>query len=214
MDATSHLGFNIPVLLRLFDGDNEEVQARICRVNTGFFQVHSYVPLKCERRLEILYQDRNIKAQVVYCQHQEAGGYHIGLKMASGSYGTIRQELRLPVDVRATMRIPGMTEALRVRLIDMSQSGLGLIVAKAIPEGALAALEMDHGTAFGEIRSCRQQSKRTYRLGFWLEEFLGSAAKPALNDKRGVRNETRSTLKAVANRIRTTLHLGGQVMPR
>ena len=208
MDTTSHLGFNIPVLLHLLDGDNEEVQARICRVNTGFFQVHSYVPLKCERKLAISYQDRNIKAQVVYCQHQEAGGYHLGLKMASGSYGTIRQELRLPVDVRATMRIPGVAEAFRVRLIDMSQSGLGLIVARPIPEGALAALEMDHGTAFGEIRTCRQQSKRTYRVGFWLEEFLGSAAKPAMNAKCGARKETRSTLKAVANRIRTTLHLG------
>ncbi|HEY6988895.1 MAG TPA: PilZ domain-containing protein, partial [Bryobacteraceae bacterium] len=94
---------------------------------------------------------------------------------------TIRQELRLPVDVRGSMMVSGSTHAIRVRLIDMSQSGLGLVVSKAISEGTFVALALEHGTAFGEIRTCESHSRRTFRVGFWLEEFIPHSAASGVN---------------------------------
>ncbi|HEY7302893.1 MAG TPA: PilZ domain-containing protein [Bryobacteraceae bacterium] len=181
MNSTSHHGFDIPVKLLLLDGEREELEARIRRVNTGFFQIHSYAPIRCERKLLVLYQGRSIEAQAVYCQHQDSGGYHIGLELEGGTSGTIRQELRLPVDVRGSMAVPGSTNAIRVRLVDMSQSGIGLVVAKAIPAGTFVALALEHGTAFGEIRSCEPHLKRTFRVGFWLEEFIPRNTASSMN---------------------------------
>ncbi len=165
------LGFNIPVELQLLDGDHERIAAHIRRVNSGFFQLRSPIHLRDDRKLELLYEGRQIQAEVVYSRRQEVGIHHVGIRTC-GSHGAVRKELRLPVDVRATVNIPGSTTPLRARISDMSQSGLGLILPKEIPQGTAVSVDLGHGVAFGEIRYCKSISKGRYRAGFWLEEFI------------------------------------------
>jgi hypothetical protein len=167
---SSHPGFDIPVTLHFPDGDR--LHARIRRVNTGFFQLLSHFHLDPECIVEIEYEHRRIEVEVVYCHSQDNGEYHLGLRMVSGAHGTTRQELRLPVDVQAKLTIEGSDVAIPIRLVDMSQSGLGMILSQAVSPDAAASIDLEHGTAFGEIRYCREQNEHTYRAGFWLEEFI------------------------------------------
>ncbi len=166
------LGFNIPVELQLLDGDRERIGAHIRRVNSGFFQLRSPLHLRDDRKLELLYEGRRIEAEVVYSKKQELGIHHVGIRTC-GNHGAVRKELRLPVDVQATVSVPGSTAPLPARVSDMSQSGLGLILRKEIPPGTAVSVDLGHGVAFGEIRYCKSiSSKGRYRAGFWLEEFI------------------------------------------
>jgi hypothetical protein len=175
VDASAvHLGFDIPVELQLVDRDREHISARLRRVNSGFLQLHSPIRIAHDRKLEVLYEGNRIEAEVTYCHSQELAGYRIGLRI-SGAHGVIRQELRLPVKVRATLNLPGDFAPMPARVVDMSQSGLGLILAKPVPEGISASLDLGYGIAFGEIRYCQRESNRTCRAGFWLEEFINRA---------------------------------------
>lgn len=156
----------------MLDGSREQIAAHIRRVNSGFFQLRAPIHLREERKLEMLYEGRRIEAEVVYCQKQESGINHIGIRMTRNGEGAVRKELRLPVDVRATVKIAGSSTAMPARVIDMAQSGLGLRLPKEIPAGTSISVDLTHGIAFGEVRSCKAASKSTYRVGFWMEEFI------------------------------------------
>lgn len=181
---TSDPGFDIPVELRLLDGQREKIRARIARVNTGFIRLRSPLAIREDRRLELLYEGRTIKAEVVYCQKKDLGGYHVGLRIASDTVtGTIRKELRLPVNLRGTLNVAGSAAPISAKIVDMSQSGLGLILPKAVAPGMSVSVDLGHGVAFGEICYCTAVSRRTYRAGFQLEEFLyRDAVRKASND--------------------------------
>ncbi len=178
----SRLGLDIPVELQLLDGERERVGATIRRVNSGFFQLRSPNNLQEERKLELLYEGRKIQAEVVYSRKRDSGFHYIGIRTLMGNHGTVRKELRLPVDMRATIQIPGQSKPIRARVIDISPSGLGMNLPCEIPPGTMAALDLGHGIAFGEIRHCKVLSKYRYRAGFWLEEFIRRPASktPAL----------------------------------
>lgn len=193
------LGFNIPVELQLLDGDHERISAHIRRVNSGFFQLRSPLPLRDERKLELLYEGRRIQAEVVYSRKQELGIHHVGIR-ACGNHGAMRKELRLPVDVRATVNVPGSTAPLRARISDMSQSGLGLLLGKEIPAGTAVSLDLRHGIAFGEIRYCKSIAKGRYRAGFWLEEFI---YRPRHKDRADRRPGILGSMARFVSRIRS-----------
>lgn len=196
------LGFNIPVELQLLDGNRERIAARIRRVNSGFFQLRSSVHLREDRKLELLYEGRRIQAEVVYSRAQEPGIHHVGIRTC-GSHGAVRKELRLPVDVRATIAIPGSPSPIPARIIDMSQSGLGLIIPKEIPAGTIVSMDLAHGVAFGEIRHCKSISKYRYRAGFWLEEFIYRSVQRSSAREEAHRRRVWRPLLALVNRIRS-----------
>lgn len=169
-DAHHANDFDIAVLLHLPDGAREDFAATIRRVNTGLFQLQSPMNLLEGCKLQILYLNRRIEGEVAYCQAVDGGGYDLGVRM-SGGEETVRKELRLPVDVSCTLKLPG-AEAMAVRIVDMAQSGLGLLLPNSVPAGISAAIDLVDGIAFGEINYCKAQPVDGYRAAFRIEEFI------------------------------------------
>jgi len=168
--TTATADFAIPVTLRLLDEKHSQVQAHIRRVNTGFFLIATPIPLKAERRLEMLFDNRRIDCQVVYCQ-PEGAGYNLGVRMAHNNSEALRAEPRIPVDLEAKVNIPGIELPIAGRVVNISASGLGLLLDREIPTDELAYVELEIGFAFGEIRHC-SKTPSGYKVGLKLDEFL------------------------------------------
>jgi len=176
-------GFDIPVTLELLDGKGEQVWARIRRVNAGFFQLWSRRCLRQDQDVAMHYEGRRIEAEVVYCQKHDLELHLVGIKTKASGDGMVRKQLRLPVDVRGTLIVAGSSKPMKIRIIDMAQTGLGLRVPKALAVGTQVLIDLGHGVAFGEIRHCSAASKASYRVGFLMEEFIyrsvGKLRRPA-----------------------------------
>ena len=156
----------------------------------------------------MLYEGYSTEVEVVYCVRPELGPHHLGLKIISHTGGAIRLELRLPVDIRAIVNVPGTVAPIRGRVVDMSPSGLGLLLSRPVTVGEYASVDLGNGIAFGEIRYCRAQSKRTYRAGFWIEEFMPRNGKElAMRRKREAHSVTPPLIVAFAKKLTsTTIH--------
>lgn len=163
--------FAIPVTLRLADEMHEHLRAHVRRVNTGFFLVAAPVPLKPERRLDIVFESRRIECQVVYCQPDGAGSFSLGIRMTQKDGDALRAEPRIPVDLQAKVNLPGAEVPLNGRVVNISASGLGLLLDREVPTDELAYVELDIGYAFGEIRHC-SKIPSGYRVGLKLDEFI------------------------------------------
>lgn len=207
-EIDSSVGFDLAVELQCDDETGERIPARLRRVNTGFLRVRSPVWIRPGRRLRMLYEGHATEVEVVYCVRPELGPCHLGLKILSHTGGAIRHEVQLPVDIRASMNFPGAVAPIRGRVVDISPSGLGLLLSKPVTAGEYASVDLGHGIAFGEIRYCRAESKRTFRACFWIEEFMPRNRKEVpLRRKPEARSVAWATIAAFANKLMgTTIH--------
>jgi PilZ domain len=169
--ATAAPEFAIPVTLRQLDEMRDQVKAHVRRVNTGFLLVAAPVAFKTERRVEVMFLDRRIETQVVYCLPQEAGNFHLGLRMTHGNDEALRAEPRIPVELAAKLHLAGEDLPVTGRVVNISASGFGLDVECEVPSGELAYVELEIGFAFGEIRHCSKIGDR-FRVGMKLDEFI------------------------------------------
>jgi hypothetical protein len=172
--TTATADFAIPVTLRLLDEMHSQVHAQIRRVNTGFFLIASPMPVKPERRVEVSFDSRRIECQVVYCHPEGADNFNLGVRMAHNNGDALRAEPRIPVDLEAKVNLPGADLPIAGRMVNISASGLGLLLDKEVPTEELAYVELEIGLAFGEIRHC-SKTQNGYRVGIKLDEFLSRA---------------------------------------
>ena len=208
-DSSNANGFDFAVKLQMLDGPREELEATIRRATTGFFQLRSPVKLVEGRKLNLIYLDRSVEAEVMYCQKQDPGRYHVGVRMTE-STGTIRRELRLPVDVSGMLFVPGR-KPIPARIVDMSQSGLGLVLSSSVPSGISASVDLDAGMGFGEIRYCKEEEKGRYRAGFWLEEFICRGISPTHESaEERTRNSTPALPSVFSSLIRAVKGKGSR----
>lgn len=61
------------------------------------------------------------------------------------------------------------------RLLDVSCSGLGVVVEDEIPVGSWIRVDFGDVAVFGEVRYCRQQSVGHYRVGAASDWVIGRA---------------------------------------
>jgi PilZ domain len=161
--------FAIPITLRPLDEMQEQVHAHIRRVNTGFFLIAAPACFKPERRLEMVFEGRRIECQVVYCHAEGAETFNLGVRMSHNS-DALRAEPRIPVELEAKLNVPGAAP-ISGRVVNISASGLGLLIDKEVPTDELAYAELEIGFAFGEIRHC-SKTPAGYRVGLKLDEFI------------------------------------------
>ena len=159
---------DIPSQLRFLSDPDKIYDVRIRRVNTGFVKLFSQNRIPVDSRVQILFNGQTIIAQVAYCT-ASGEGYSVGASF--GETGFVRRELRVPVHLPAMLTLPESPNPVKIRVVDMSASGLGLAVPMEIPVGTGVAVDLEHGTVFGEIRYCIQSSGY-YRAGLALEEFI------------------------------------------
>ncbi len=168
LKASSRPELDIPTQIRFVSNPKSILDVKIRRVNSGFMKLWSPTRLLITARIVILFRSENIEAQIAYCTAQP-DGYAIGANFTQA--GFIRKELRVPVDLRAMLTLPENAEPVRIRVVDMSASGVGLAVPMEIAPGTCVAVDLDNGTVFGEIRWCLKNSG-FYRAGLATEQFI------------------------------------------
>jgi hypothetical protein len=143
--------------------------ASIVGVRNGVFELSSPLALQPNDQLSLRHPERLIEARVVYCELQPSGGYLAGVVMANDAER--RSEARTAVYLPATLHLAGAPSSMLVRVIDISDSGLGLEAPAALAVGASAEVELSTGLALGTIRHCATRGD-VYRAGMRMREFV------------------------------------------
>lgn len=164
------IGPELAVSVECLLGEGERrIRATIVGVRNGMFEVCSPAPLEPRSQLTLRHPDRVIESRVVYCEQQDYGVFRIGVLMAADAER--RSQVRKPVDLPATLCVAGSPDRIPVRIIDVSDSGLGMEMSAAVPIGASVQVEMEAGTAMGEVRHCAKRAD-AYRAGMRIQEFV------------------------------------------
>jgi hypothetical protein len=160
----------IPIVLQVSEATTSTYRGKIRRVEKGFFQLWSPVWVNTNARLEILIDDCRIMADVISCHEHKPGDYRLAARRTYGPQRAIRSEPRIPVQLAAIVRTP-YCDKITAKVIDMSQSGLGLELSTEVEAGTRVVVEFMSGTAFGEVRHCKPLAL-TYRAGMRIDEFV------------------------------------------
>lgn len=159
-----------PVILRLYDAKTESYRGKILRVEKGFFQLSSSVWIDQNSKLEVIINDQTITVEVLSCQEHKPGDFRLSVRRTYGPQRALRSEVRIPVALDAVLKTSA-SETIRAKVIDMSQSGLGLETSSQLLVGTRVLVEFIAGTAFGEVRHCTAKAL-TYRAGIRIDEFV------------------------------------------
>ncbi|MFL6449422.1 MAG: hypothetical protein ACJ746_17325 [Bryobacteraceae bacterium] len=168
----SNADFELPVQLLATDGSRESIPAEIRRVNNGFFQLRTTAALDIGRRFSLDFDACRTELEVIYCQRPFTGTYHVGARIIFEGASSARKEIRLPVDIRATVSVPGVFEGARGVVKGISASGLRVMVPAAVEAGSMIALDIGNGVVFGEVKLCRELPDGRHQTDVSLNEFL------------------------------------------
>jgi PilZ domain len=119
-------------------------------------KAHRSTARKPEHQLEDI--STQLNGDVAYCHPEEAGFSR-------------RRELRYPVNFTGQLTMRDCSSPIKTRVVDMSLSGLGLMLPVAVEVGTFVAVEIERGTFFGEIRHCLAATG-FFRAGIQIEEFM------------------------------------------
>lgn len=164
--------FELPVHLAATDGSRETVSAEIRRVNNGFFQLRTTAPLDIGRRFLLEYDACRTELEVIYCQRPGIGPCYVGARVLTDGASTARKEVRLPVEIRATVTVPGVLDHVRGLIKGISASGLRVLLPAIVESGSMIALDIGNGVAFGEVKLCRKSADNRFQTDVALDEFL------------------------------------------
>lgn len=119
---------------------------------------------------------------------QEAGSLHSGQTSSTRIGFAIRRAKLGGKDARTEPRFSVREEpaalwvlnhqqsrAREARLLDISHSGLGIVLEEEIPAGSWIRVEFGDVAVFGEVRYCRQQGGGEYRLGALTDWVIAKA---------------------------------------
>jgi hypothetical protein len=145
--------------------------AKIRRVATG--SINLVVPrfISPSQNVQIVYLGCRIQARVVRCTELPGDNHLATVHLLSCAGMEMRSEPRLPIHLDATLQILGSAEKLAIRIVDISQSGLGVAVPITLTVGQQVAVDVGQGIALAEVRYCRVTPEGK-RAGLQVLEFL------------------------------------------
>ncbi len=170
--SESNADFELPVQLIATDGSREAISAEIRRVNNGFFQLRTTSAVDVGRRFSLDYEACRTELEVIYCQRPGIGACYVGARVLSEGASTARKEVRLPVEIRAVVSVPGVLEQARGVVKGISASGLRVMLPAFVEAGAMIALDIGNGVVFGEVKQCLELPERRFQTEISLFEFI------------------------------------------
>jgi hypothetical protein len=168
----SQLDFELPVQLIATDGSRETISAQIRRVNNGFFQLRTTAAVDVGRHFWLDYNSCRTELEVIYCQRPGIGLCYVGARVLTEGASTARKEVRLPVEIRTTVSVPGIFDQTRALIRGISASGLRVMLPGFVDPGSMIALDIGNGVVFGEVKSCGESTNGRYQTEVSLDEFL------------------------------------------
>jgi len=109
---------------------------------------------------------------VIYCQRPSIGLYYVGARVLTEGASTARKEVRLPVEIRARVSVPGVFDQTRALIKGISASGLRVMLPDVVEAGSMIALDIGNGVVFGEVKLCRASTDGRYQSDVSIDEFL------------------------------------------
>jgi hypothetical protein len=174
--------FDIPIEAKYLDGRYEKLNVRIRRVNTGFFRLSSRVNMGANRRVTLFYNGTRIEGSVLYSNKAPDGSFNVGI-VSDQSNVRLRREARVETGIKAYVKLPGLPSPLKVKVVDLSRNGIGMLCGTDLPVSSQICVEFDNCIAFAEVRHSTR-AKRKFRVGCSVEEFIhfntSRQAKPRL----------------------------------
>ena len=189
--------FHIPIQLRVDADTNQDIPAKLCAVENGYFQVRSPALLKSGVKIEVVHPDARMQAVAAHCHRVEGGFYQLAIVLAQDL--DRRSQPRISADWPATLHIAGSPGAMRVKIVDMSRSGLGLDVPAALAVGTRVTVAWEAAVAHGEICHCAKNAAGC-RAGMCVREFVLREAKLAMVAGAGWGSATTAWARSVQQR--------------
>jgi hypothetical protein len=146
-----------------------EVRGEILSISRAGMHVRFPVQFPDGAVLSFRVQNCTAIGRVEYCR-PDVDQFFIALTMS----GDRRREPRLSANEQITLSVISAEKTGRIhgRLVDVSQSGIGLIIESPVAVGALAEVRADGGSVlYGEVRNCTACGDG-FRVGILAEETL------------------------------------------
>jgi PilZ domain len=160
----------IEVKVRVLDEEpGYEIEGRLRKTGIGGMQLLLPVPLADGVSLRVEYDKYAVYGQALYTKPVASGAYLVGFGVETDG----RREPRMPADERARLTYlhPRRRGRVQGRVVDISQSGLGLMLREAITPGTEVMVKMRDRAVCGEVRHCRPV-EGGYRAGLEISEVL------------------------------------------
>lgn len=164
--------FELPVQLVATDGSGEAISAQIRRVNNGFVQLRTSAAVEVGRRFSLIYDTCRSELEIIYCQRPGIGSCFVGARILTAGVSTARKEIRLPVEIRASVSVPGLFERARGVVKGVSASGLRVVLTAWVEPGSMIALDIGNGVVFGAVKECGESTDGHHQTEVTLDEFL------------------------------------------
>lgn len=146
-----------------------ELAGHLRKTGVGGMQLLLPIPLADGVPLRVEYQKCAVYGQALYSKNLSAGVYIVGF----GARAHGRREDRVPVDEPASVRClhPARRRSVKGRVVDVSKSGLGLLLKSEIAAGTEVMVKLRDRAVCGEVRHCRAVEEG-YRAGMEVSEVL------------------------------------------
>ena len=178
--ATTLEGRAWPVEIEVLSGADVESHGQVVNISRG--RIHILVPahITAGRLLVLRSRSRTAKAKALYSRPL-SGQYLVALAVPPHRYQAAearpderRQEPRFKAHEAITLTAISVQSANSIRgwLVDVSQSGLGLVLEAFAPPGQLVEIRAGSMVAFGEVLYCRQEPTKQFRVGVIADQTL------------------------------------------
>jgi hypothetical protein len=119
---------------------------------------------------------------VLYCKADETGGFTIVIDFDRTSEQQARNEVRTAYAQPATISelgLRGKSSPYRATTVDLSRTGIGLRMSRPLPVRTLVRIVLPDSIVFGEVRHCRAEGSKQFRVGISIEWKMSRSADPA-----------------------------------
>jgi hypothetical protein len=166
-----------------FDGSTEKVRAEIRNLSGSSIKLWMKrgVNAGAHVRIEVAHGFHQT-GTVLYCKADETGGFTIVIDFDRTSEQHVRNEVRTANAQPATVSElgpRGKSSPYRATTVDLSRTGIGLRMSGPLPVGTLVRIVLPDSILFGEVRHCRADGSKQFRVGISIEWKMSRSDDPA-----------------------------------
>jgi len=135
---------------------------------------------------------------VLYCKADETAGFNIVIEFDRDPARPARNEIRTAYSQPATVSELGSRRSSvhSATTVDLSRTGIGLRMADSISVGSLVRIALPDSILFGEVRYCREEGRKQFRVGILVERKISHSDDPVAGGEREY-----STVRRASTRI-------------
>ena len=168
-----HKGFG-EIRIETLGGLTSEIQGIIANITHG--AIHVRVPefLRTKSMRVWFSENCHIDGQLIFCRAEE-NAYRAGIHFPPDPQQQRRSELRVPLTNESAVvtQLEGQTHArFDAQAIDISRSGLGLMMDHPLTVNTWVKVELSFAIVFAEVMYSKPDPGGGYRVGLRMETLL------------------------------------------